>query len=1757
MRKRFTVLLVLLVAISSLAYRPAAARPSHAAETNLDLPGFGNPTGLQGPSYPAVPDRIIVKFRQGVQPVRSASGALCTGEATLDRLLTAPEVQTARPLLMTDLKDSAGPSGVGLERIYRLDLAPGTESTALIAALAADPAVEYAEPDYIAHAIAVPNDPLFPQQWGLTKIQAPAAWDVVTGTQTVIIAAVDSGLDLTHPDLVNRLWVNPGEIAANSLDDDNNGYVDDVRGWNFVHGSNNVADGNGHGTQVAGVAAAVANDGVGIAGVCWNCRLMPVKVMADSGVANYSDIALGVIYATNKGAHVINLSLGGYAYSNLLRDAVDYAVGKGAVVVGGAGNDNVATPFYPAAYENVLAVAATDDADHKVSFSNYGAWVDLSAPGATITTTFLGGDWGPADGTSLSTAFVSGLAALVRSRWPGWTPALVRNQLLQTADAIDALNPAYAGKLGAGRINAAAAMQEPHPVLTLSAMSVNGDPLGRPTPGAAATLAVTLRNAWADATGVTGVLSTADPYVTLTNDTASYGDIPAGASGVSSPDYSFTVASGAGYNHPIPFTLLVAANGGAYTTTIPLTVTTRSSDEHVCGTIAEDMTWTNDKTYILDCNVGIAPGYTLTIQAGTVVRFNGNYNLNVGGTLIADGTATQPIRFMSHAGGSWGRIFFDDPSVDAQATVSGTYQGGNLLRHVRIEGAAQGIGCANATPFLDHVTLTGGGMNCAIEFSPLWLQDSDMTGGAAVSAPVEVGFSYTPGGPARGVAVSGEYAYVADEDFGLHIIDVSDPAHPAEVGFYDTPGDDFDVAISGGYAYVADGLSGLRVIDVSDPAHPAEVGFYDTPGDAFDVAISGGYAYVADRGAGLRIIDVSDPAHPAEVGFYDTPNQAQGVAVSGGYAYVAVRQAGLRVIDISDPAHPAEVGYYYTPGYAWGVAVSSGYAYVADGLSGLRVIDVSDPAHPAEVGFYNTPGQAYSVAISGGYAYVADGEAGLRVIDVSDPAHPAEVGFYDTPDLALGVAVSGGYAYVADGLSGLRIYHSYEWFSAYVHRTAIRGGGLSLPNRSQVLASTIAGSITAGSGSIIQDTTAHGGITINGIGTVADSTAAGAIALGGGTVQHNTVTNGGINLGSGSVLSNTVQGGISLGSGSVLGNTVRDGGISAGSGSTVRGNDVHGGGISVGIGSTVRGNNVENAPGWAVSGNPSVVAENRLVGNASGIRVGGGVVEHNLIANTAGVGLEIAGSATAQHNTFTNIGGSAVKITAGAPAALTDNNFEFNTGAYDVEDLVPKTVLPTVDARGNWWGTTSAAAIRGRIWDFSDDYTLGTVLYSPVLTQPSALAPAYVRAVTLTPESPVGIQTVAFDVLFSREMDTKVAPQIAFIGPNQVRYTDFYNGSWLAPTVYRALYDFSTLIPRGTYTLTVSGARMPESSGSGTPIPAGGMEIAPNSATTFTVDYAGYINDVTAPPAPSVTACAAATPDTLSAYWSANDPESAIDRYQYAIGVAPGGAEVINWTFTTLTAITRTNLSLLPGQTYYVSVKARNEGGIWSEAGSAGVVAGSGGCASKNDAPYFASAPVLTATQGTPYTYAIAAEDPDLIHGDALTITAPTLPTWLTLVDHGDGTATLAGTPSNADVGQHPVVLRVVDRSGLSDTQSFTITVANVNDAPYFASAPVLTAMQDAPYTYAVATDDPDLIHGDSLTITAPTLPTWLTLVDHGDGTATLAGTPDDDDVGQHLVVLRVTDGEGTFAEQEFVITVSEKPRCYIYIPLVFRNWRP
>ncbi|MHB8157622.1 MAG: T9SS type A sorting domain-containing protein, partial [Desulfocucumaceae bacterium] len=279
---------------------------------------------------------------------------------------------------------------------------------------------------------------------------------------------------------------------------------------------------------------------------------------------------------------------------------------------------------------------------------------------------------------------------------------------------------------------------------------------------------------------------------------------------------------------------------------------------------------------------------------------------------------------------------------------------------------------------------------------------------------------YNTPGVARGMAVSGNYTYVADSDSGLRIIDVSNPTIPTEIGFCNTPGSAWDVVVIDSLAYVADGDLGLRIININDPVNPVEIGHYTSSWYIVDVAVSGNYAYTAG-GDGLTIINISNPASPTLAGFCATPQLANGVALSGSdpYAYVVGADYGLWVINISVPATPGIVASYDTPLFANGVASSGNYIYVAEAGSGLRILHLDGTLH--EEGHYSSTSGYWSVAVSGSHAYVGDYSYGLRIIDISNPAIPVEAGCYGTPVGAWGVAVSGSYAYVADGDSGLRI----------------------------------------------------------------------------------------------------------------------------------------------------------------------------------------------------------------------------------------------------------------------------------------------------------------------------------------------------------------------------------------------------------------------------------------------------------------------------------------------------------------------------------------------------------------------------------------------------------------------------------------------------------------------------------------------------------------------------------------------------------------
>ncbi|RMD99740.1 MAG: hypothetical protein D6812_10990 [Deltaproteobacteria bacterium] len=336
-----------------------------------------------------------------------------------------------------------------------------------------DRGVAFAEPNYIRHPTLVPNDPDFDRLYGLEKIGIEAAWEVVTGGE-IVVAVIDSGGDFTHPDLGGNNWINAAEDIndngifdnedLNGIDDDGNGYIDDVVGYNFAEDTPipyTSAGDDFHGTHVSGTIGAVGNNGIGITGVLWDVRIMRVKFISGAGGSDF-DAAQAIVYAVDNGARVSNNSWGGSGASTTLANAVKYARDNGMVFVAAAGNsrtNNDRLSFYPAAYpySNVVAVAATDANDRLAPFSNYGVrTVDVAAPGVGIYSTFPDGEYGELDGTSMASPHVAGVAALLLLADPDLTPKEVRDILVNTSDPISALGTKVQA---AGRINAARALE--------------------------------------------------------------------------------------------------------------------------------------------------------------------------------------------------------------------------------------------------------------------------------------------------------------------------------------------------------------------------------------------------------------------------------------------------------------------------------------------------------------------------------------------------------------------------------------------------------------------------------------------------------------------------------------------------------------------------------------------------------------------------------------------------------------------------------------------------------------------------------------------------------------------------------------------------------------------------------------------------------------------------------------------------------------------------------------------------------------------------------------------------------------------------------------------------------------------------------------------------------------------------------------------------------------------------------------------------
>jgi subtilisin family serine protease len=484
------------------------------------------------------PNIIVVKMKENPLTRLFKNDAAAS---KFNQLLTAYKVYSFEKIFPAK-KELAKNSAVtiDLSKFYFIRYSENIDPYEAAKSFSASDLVEYAEPQFIRKRCYSPNDPSYVQgtQWALKKIQADKAWDITKGSKDVIIGIVDTGIEWYHPDLAANIWTNTKEIPNNGIDDDNNGYIDDVGGWDFGglgNGNNPTPDNNpdedraDHGTHVAGIASGVTDNGIGIAGVGFNCKLMAVKVSQDNRRdANQEAYVVygyqGIVYATDNGAQIINCSWGGGGYSKYEDEIIQYANQKGTLVVAAAGNDsNFRDSYYPAAYDHVLAVASTDRNDNRSSFSNWGYYIDVCAPGTSILSTWKGGIYVYLDGTSMASPCAAGVAALVKSVYPNYTADQVGEKVRVSSDKIDDINGYFAGELGFGRVNAYKAVTISSPSIRLTSKSFDDKTYGNGNSvleaGEKIQLSTAFKNFLDPVQNLTVTLSASSSYIKITKGT--------------------------------------------------------------------------------------------------------------------------------------------------------------------------------------------------------------------------------------------------------------------------------------------------------------------------------------------------------------------------------------------------------------------------------------------------------------------------------------------------------------------------------------------------------------------------------------------------------------------------------------------------------------------------------------------------------------------------------------------------------------------------------------------------------------------------------------------------------------------------------------------------------------------------------------------------------------------------------------------------------------------------------------------------------------------------------------------------------------------------------------------------------------------------------------------------------------------------------------------------------------------------------------
>lgn len=601
-------------------------------------------------AHQIIPGEILVKFRDEVvvQPLPVESGVVLN-ISSIDTIFQAFQVQTCEQVFPGTTRNMQkevlrSPTGKTIEKpnlhnIHRLRIDNGAKVYQAIEALNTDVAIEYAEPNYILSLtdfpvvgqLTAPNDPLYPQQNYIQAIDANLVWDSTTGDTTHVIAILDTGVDWGHPDLQNKIWSNPGEVSGNGLDDDGNGYIDDVRGWDWINNDNNPMDDNSHGTHVAGIAAAEANNGIGISGISWGARIMAVKVFNAWGYGDAATIAQGITYASNENATVINMSFGSYGRSFTMENALINALVTSDLVAS-SGNDTESiysidpynqTTFYPAALSYVLGVQVAPFSNYDPDGPIYSAFsegfnYELYAPGSSLISTIPNGGYKQMTGTSMAAPVVSGAICLYKSHFPQKSSEDLWADLIHSSQ---------------GDINLFHAMFDTvkYPVLDLITYTLidtlpGCDHDGMADAGETIQLMVQVRNTWAPADSVFVRLQqsiygdTNDLHIVVDSSYLGSMGVYGSLTNQTNP-FQVLIDDSCFNNRMITLNVLMQNASDTHLYTQPINFKIYNGEE-LSGILYHDTTLTPDKFWLINNSLRVGTGVTLSILPGTHLQIN-------------------------------------------------------------------------------------------------------------------------------------------------------------------------------------------------------------------------------------------------------------------------------------------------------------------------------------------------------------------------------------------------------------------------------------------------------------------------------------------------------------------------------------------------------------------------------------------------------------------------------------------------------------------------------------------------------------------------------------------------------------------------------------------------------------------------------------------------------------------------------------------------------------------------------------------------------------------------------------------------------------------------------------------------------------------------------------------------------------------------------------------------------------------------------